>query len=115
MGTGSKAPAFAAGTRSQKGRGVKAGTGSRVPALLPTGDEGSQSLTLAGRYQFRRDGVGWECREIVGKGTGRKRPYLAHLSRAHYERMQANTRTRAELETALIEWADRKRAEKWGN
>jgi hypothetical protein len=62
-----------------------------------------------GTYQFRRDGVGWECREIIGKGADRKRTYLAHLSRAHYERMKEKASTEGELTERLLEWADGKR------
>jgi hypothetical protein len=65
-----------------------------------------------GRYQFRKDGAGWECREIIGKGASRKRPYLAHLSRTRYEKMQASSATGEELAMKLIEWADGKRKEK---
>jgi hypothetical protein len=78
---------------------------------LPTDDDEKKSLTV-GRYQFRKDGAGWECREIVGKGASRKRPYLAHLSRTKYEKMQADAITAGELESWLLTWADDKRAKK---
>jgi hypothetical protein len=78
---------------------------------LPTDDDEKKSLTV-GRYQFRKDGAGWECREIIGKGASRKRPYLAHLSRTRYEKMQAKSATEEELAMKLIEWADGKREEK---
>lgn len=97
------------GTRSRGKRTAKSGTGSR--SVLPTDDDEKKSLTV-GRYQFRKDGAGWECREIVGKGTSRKRTYLAHLSRNRYEQMQANSETEEALERILLEWADEKREEK---
>jgi hypothetical protein len=81
---------------------------------LPTDDNEKKSRTI-GRYQFRKDGAGWECREIIGKGARRKRPYLAHLSRSTYERMQTSSATQEELERKLIEWADKKREEKRSN
>jgi len=78
---------------------------------LPTDDDEKKSLTV-GRYQFRKDGAGWECRQIVGKGASRKRPYLAHLSRTRYEKMQASATTTDELQAELIAWADERRARK---
>ena len=78
---------------------------------MPTDDDEKKSLTV-GHYQFRKDGAGWECREITGKGAARKRAYLAHLSRANYEKMQAQTATKEELERKLLEWADRRKEEK---
>jgi hypothetical protein len=90
------------GTRSRRGHRRKTGTGSS--SLLPTNDDEKKSLTV-GRFQFRKDGAGWECREIVGKGASRKRPYLAHLSRTRYEQMQKENETTGELEAALIAWA----------
>jgi len=78
---------------------------------LPTDDDEKKSLTI-GRYQFRKDGAGWECRQIVGKGANRKRPYLSHLSRTRYEKMQADAANTSELEAALIAWADEQRRTK---
>jgi len=109
VGTGSTAPPFDAGTRSRRAKKETTGTGSS--SLLPTDDDEKKSLTV-GRYQFRKDGAGWECREIVGKGATRKRPYLAHLSRARYGRMQAKSANEDELAKKLIEWADGRKREK---
>lgn len=94
------------GTRSKRKPKTTIGTDSRT--VLPTDDDEKKSLTV-GRYQFRKDGAGWECREIVGKGINRKRPYLAHLSRNRYEQMQAKSETRGALERLLLEWAEDKR------
>lgn len=80
-------------------------------SLLPTDDDEKKSLTV-GRYQFRKDGAGWECREIIGKGASRKRPYLAHLSRTRYENMREAATTTDDLEAKLIAWADEQRAKK---
>jgi hypothetical protein len=99
------------GTRSRKKRRPKSGTGSK--SLLPTDDDEKKSLTV-GRYQFRKDGAGWECREVIGKGAARKRPYLAHLSRAKYEQLEASATTGRELEEKLIQWADEQRKNKRG-
>jgi hypothetical protein len=82
--------------------------------LLPTEDDEKQSLTV-GRYQFRRDGAGWECKETFGKGENRKRVYLKHLSRARYEKMQSGSATAEDLKTKLVEWADKERAIKKRN
>jgi hypothetical protein len=109
VGMGPTAIAFDAGTHSRKAKKEIAGTASA--SLLPSGAGKKKSVTI-GRYQFCKDGVGWRCREIVGRGTHRKRPYLAYLSRAAYERMQVEAPTREELEEKLIEWADKKREEK---
>ena len=79
--------------------------------LLPTDDDEKKSLTV-GRYQFRKDGAGWECREIIGKGASRKRTYLSHLSRTRYEKMQAEATSTDELAARLIEWADEQRGKK---
>jgi hypothetical protein len=100
---------FDVGTHSRKAKKEIAGTVSA--SLLPTGAGKRKSVTV-GRYQFCKDGVGWRCREIVGRGPLRKRPYLAYLSRAAYLRMQVEAPTREELEEKLIEWADKKRDEK---
>jgi hypothetical protein len=78
---------------------------------LPTGEAEQQSLTV-GRYQFRKDGVGWECREIIGRGGQRKRSYLAHLSRSVYGKMEAEAVSRADLENKLIAWAQARREDK---
>lgn len=102
---------FNSGTRSSRKKKRKTGTDSR--SVLPTDDDEKKSLTV-GRYQFRKDGAGWECREIVGKGASRKRPYLAHLSRNRYEKMQAESGTREDLEQVLLQWAEEKRAGKRG-
>lgn len=85
--------------------------------VLPEDTDEKQSVTLEG-FLFKRDGVGWECRETVyieAEGTGkrqRKRPYLAHLSRTNYEKMKAKCSTDSDLAAKLIEWAKRKKAEK---
>jgi hypothetical protein len=84
---------FDAGTHSRKAKKEIAGTVSA--SLLPTGKRKSGAI---GRYQFCRDGAGWRCREIVGRGSLRKRPYLAYLSRAAYERMHVEAPTREKLE-----------------
>lgn len=97
------------GTGSRKAKRSISGTGSS--SLLPTDDDEKKSLTV-GRYQFRKDGAGWECRQIVGKGASRKRPYLSHLSRTRYEKMQAEATRTGELEAALIAWADEQRRTK---
>ena len=98
-----------AGTGSRKAKRSPPGTGSS--SLLPTDDDEKKSLTV-GRYQFRKDGAGWECRQIIGKGASRKRPYLSHLSRTKYELMQTQATDSDELEAALIAWADEQRAKK---
>lgn len=85
---------------------LKASSEMRSGSLLPTEADARKSRTI-GRYQFRKEGAGWECREIVGKGVSRKRIYLAHLSRASYEEMQARA-TDGELESELIKWAESK-------
>lgn len=106
-----RAVPFDSGIRSKEKtkRVARTGTGSR--SVLPTDDDEKKSLTV-GRYQFRKDGAGWECREIVGKGANRKRTYLAHLSRHRYEQMQSQAFTPEALERILLEWADGKREEK---
>jgi len=109
VGRGSTAIPFDVGIRYRRAK--KETTGTVLSSLLPTGDDEKKSLTV-GRYQFRQDGMGWECREIVGKGASRRRPYLAYLTRTTYERMQVKAATREELEEKLIEWADEKREAK---
>jgi hypothetical protein len=100
---------FDSATHSRRAKKEIAGTISAT--LLPAGAGKKKSVTI-GCYQFSKDGVGWRCRELVGRGTHRKRPYLAYLSRAAYEKMQASAASREELEEKLIEWADKKREEK---
>jgi hypothetical protein len=97
---------FDAGTHSRKAK--KGIAGAISASLLPAG-AGKKKSVIIGRYQFCKDGAGWRCREIVGRGSQRKRPYLAYLSRAAYERMQAPAANREEMEEKLIEWADKKR------
>ena len=97
------------GTGSKRGHRRKAGT--RSSSLLPTDDDEKKSLTV-GRFQFRKDGAGWECREIIGKGASRKRSYLAHLSRTKYEAMQRACQTTSELQDRLIAWAEEQKLAK---
>src|SRR5262245_18803324 len=66
--------AFDAGTHSRKTKKEIAGTSS---APLLSSGAGKKKSGAIGRYQFCKDGAGWRCREIVGRGTHRKRPYLA--------------------------------------
>lgn len=108
IGPGSSSLPFDAGTRSKRAK--QPGPGS-VIELLPTDNDEKKSLTV-GRYQFRRDGAGWECKEIIGKGESRKRVYLKHLSRTRYQKMQSESATKAELEEKLITWADKERDRK---
>jgi hypothetical protein len=91
------AVAFDAGTNSRKIKSVSV-------SLLPSGAGKKKSVTI-GRYQFRKDIVGWRCLEVAG----RKRPYLGYLSLSAYEAMQTEALGRKELESKLIEWADKKR------
>ena len=107
--TGAVDAPFDAGTHPRKAKNGVAGT--IYASVLPAGAGKKKSVTI-GRYQFCKDGMGWRCREIVGRGSLRKRPYLAYLSRAAYERMHVETPSREELEEKLIEWADEKRDEK---
>lgn len=97
------------GTDSKRGHQRK--TGTRSSSLLPTDDDEKKSLTV-GRFQFRKDGAGWECREIIGKGATRKRSYLAHLSRTKYEKMQQECATTGELQDTLIAWAEEQKRAK---
>jgi hypothetical protein len=91
---------FDTGTKSKKMKKEPAGPIS----ILPSGAGKKKSVTI-GRYQFRKDIVGWRCFEVAG----RKRPYLGYLSRAAYEEMQIEVPSKEELEAKLIEWADKKR------
>jgi hypothetical protein len=100
---------FDTGAHSMKGKKENAGKISL--SLLPSG-AGKKKLVTIGRYQFRKDIGGWRCREITGRGDGRKLLSQAYLSRATYEAMQAEATSREELEAKLIEWADKKREEK---
>jgi hypothetical protein len=104
------AVAFDAGTHSRKGKKEIARTTS--VSILPSGASKKKSVSIGGRYQFRKDIVGWRCYELVGKGASRKRPYLAYLSRAAYGAMQSEVSSREELEAKLVEWAGNKREEK---
>jgi hypothetical protein len=108
MGTGAAPFVVNASPRSARGSTQKE-TLQNPPSVLFPAEK--KSVTL-GRYQFRKDGVGWQCRESVGRGSHRKRPYLAYLSRTAYEAMQAKAPTREQLEEALLQWADQKREEK---
>jgi len=103
------AAALDVGTLSGKAKREIAGTIS--VSLLPTGADKKRSVNI-GRYQFRKDVVGWQCCEIIGRGADRQRPYLGYLSRTAYDAMQAETLTREDLEAKLIVWADKKRQEK---
>jgi hypothetical protein len=104
----STAAVFDASTHSGMAKDEIVGT---TPfSLLPAGADKNRSVNI-GRYQFRKDVVGWRCCEIVGRGATRKRPYLAYLSRAAYEEMQAGAPTREDLEAKLIAWAGKKREE----
>lgn len=77
----------------------------------PTDEDERKSFSLD-RYHFRKDGAGYECREVVGKGSTRKRPYLAYLSRATLDAMKAESQDEAGLTARLIEWAKAKKAAK---
>lgn len=109
IGTGSTSLPFDVGTRST-GPVAPPGPGSRIE-LLPTQNDQKKTLTL-GRYLFKSDGPGWECKETVGKGATRKRVYLKHLSRTRYEKMQMESATREELQQRLLDWADKEREKK---
>jgi hypothetical protein len=101
--------ALDAGVDSMKGK--KENGGKVSLSLLPSG-AGKKKLVTIGRYQFRKDIVGWRCREITSGGEGRKLLSQAYLSHATYEAMQAEVTSREELEAKLIEWADKKREER---
>lgn len=97
-------------TRSKKRNCPEIVTRSNV---LPESDDMRQSITLGG-FLFKRDGVGWECRDVIyiedpvtGKKR-RKRPYLAHLSRTNYEEMRKEAPTPETLTESLITWAKNK-------
>lgn len=109
LGTGSSSLPFDAGTRS-KGATAPPGTGSGIE-LLPTENDQKKTLTL-GRYLFRQDGAGWECKETVGKGASRKRVYLKHLSRTRYQEMQSEAKTKEDLQERLLQWAEKERSQK---
>jgi hypothetical protein len=109
IGMGPTAAALDVGSHSMKAKGKIVST--IFDSILPAGADKMKSVNI-GRYQFRKDIVGWQCCEIVGRGANRKRPYLAYLSRAAYEAMQMEAPTRDDLEAKLIEWADKKRQEK---
>ena len=85
--------------------------------MLPEEPDGKQSVTLGG-FLFKRDGVGWECRDVVyieDPTTGkrkRKKPYLSHLSRTNYEAMKQKNPAPETLTVALIDWATAKKKEK---
>jgi hypothetical protein len=103
------AAAFDVGTNLMK---VKRAIAETIPySLLPAVVDKKKSVNI-GRYQFRKDVVGWQCCEVIGRGANRKRPYLGYLSRVAYDAMQAEAVTRGELEAKLIAWADRKKQEK---
>lgn len=110
-GTGNRTPPKRAKTQMGTDDGKPdAVTRSRVPI---TGDDERKSFTLDG-YHFRKDGAGYECREVIGKGTARKRPYLSYLSRAELSRMQRETKSAKALEEHIKKWADQKKAQKRG-
>src|SRR5262249_54432732 len=101
--------AFDAGTHLGRAKKETAETGSS--SFLPDDGDEKKSRTV-GLYQFRKSGVGWEGRQIAGRGIHRKRVYVAYLFRAAYEPMTVNATTSKDLEEKLIEWADKKRKEK---
>lgn len=101
-------------TRSRKRKTPAIVTRSNV---LPEDNDQRQSVTLGG-FLFKRDGVGWECRDVIyiedpiTKKRTRKRPYLSHLSRTKYEEMKHKNPTPQMLTLALIQWAKTKQAKK---
>src|SRR5262249_39270665 len=65
---------FDAGSHPRKAKKGIAGT--IYTSVLPSGPGTKNSITI-GRCQFCKDGVGGRWREIVGRGSRRKRTYLA--------------------------------------
>ena len=86
---------------------LEAVTRSRIPT-----DDGEQKSFSVDRYHFRKDGAGYECREVIGRGKDRKRPYLAYLSRTALDEMRAESTTAEELEAKIIKWAKVKKRQK---
>jgi hypothetical protein len=108
-GTGNRTPPIRAKTRIGTNNGKPgAVTRSRVPTA---DDDERKSFTLDG-YHFRKDGAGYECREVIGKGKARKRPYLSYLSRAYLSQMQREAKSAESLEERIKTWADQKKAKK---
>lgn len=103
-GTGNKTAAVPTGTE----RGALTITRSRVPT---TDADERKSFTLDG-YHFRKDGAGYECRQVIGKGKERKRPYLSYLSRADLSKMQEESQDPEALEERIKKWADQKKSQK---
>ena len=73
---------------------------------VPDDDGRPKSFTI-GKFLFRRDGAGYEAKEIIGTGKDRKRKYLAYLRRDDYDRMKGDP-------DQLLAWAEEKRAGKGG-
>lgn len=90
---------------------LKTGRSTVTRSKVPTDDDERKSFSL-GRYHFRKDGAGYECREVIGRGASRKRPYLAYLSRATLNEMKAESPDDATLEARLIEWANARKEAK---
>lgn len=108
-GTGNQTSTKTAALRTGTGGGsVDAVTRSRVP--ITDADE-RKSFTLDG-YHFRKDGAGYECRQVIGKGKERKRPYLSYLSRADLSKMQEESQSPEALEERIKKWADQKKLQK---
>jgi hypothetical protein len=54
------------------------------------------------KYHFRRDGSGFEVKEILGTGKARKRKYLAYLRKGEFEEFGKDP-------VRLLEWANEKK------
>jgi hypothetical protein len=80
----------------------------------PASEEKEQKSFTVDRYHFRKDGAGYECREVIGKGRGRKRPYLAYLSKATFDQLRTTSKTPKDLQDKIVDWASNKKREKGG-
>jgi hypothetical protein len=100
-GTGNALPEEAEVRAARKAANLGSVTRSGIPA---DEDDEPKSFTVD-RYHFRKDGAGYECREVIGRGKERKRPYLAYLSRTTLDKMRAESATGDELENRIRKWA----------
>lgn len=109
-GTGNSSPKKVAIKAPKKDAAFTTVTRSRAPTPE---DEEQKSFTVD-RYHFRKDGAGYECREVIGKGKDRKRPYLAYLSKALFDDLKTKSKTQKELQDRILKWASDKKKEKGG-
>jgi hypothetical protein len=111
-GTGNDSTPHRAVVRTKETAAPFTVTRPRGRTKAPTDDDDEPKSFTVDRYHFRKDGAGYECREVIGKGAARKRPYLAYLSRTALDEMRAESADDEQFAERVIKWAKAKKKAK---